>query len=100
MNTVFFNIILFIISCNVILAILWLFSWIIEDNYLKPKKNIFSGGETGDIIVERSNGMKEKITKAYIRANGKWVEILNAEGVCRSGRKWRYSIFLCERKEK
>lgn len=100
MNIVFFNTILFIISCIVILAILCLFSWVIEDDYLKPKRDIFSSGETGDIIVERRNGMKEKITKVYAKVNEEWVEMPNAEGICRSGRKWRYSIFLCERKEK
>lgn len=88
MNIILFNTILFIISCIVILSILCLFSWVIEDNYLKPKQDMFSSGEAKDVIIERNNGMKEKITKAYVRANGEWVELPNAEGVCRNGRKW------------
>ncbi len=82
MNIVLFSTILFIISCIAILSILYLFSWVIEvDNYSKPKRDIFSDGEAGDIVIERSNGMKEKIRKVYIKTSGKYVEMPNAEGV-------------------
>lgn len=72
----------FIVSVGILVR------FILENNHSKPKKDIFSGGEAGDIIIERSNGVKEKITKAYVRANGEWVEMPNAEGVYRNGRKW------------
>lgn len=79
----------FVICCTIVFIIWYVFSLIAEVySYSNPKKDIFSGGEAGDIIIERNNGMKEKITKAYVRANGAWVELPNAEGVCRNGRKW------------
>lgn len=81
MDIILFNTILFIISCIVILSILCLFSWVIEDNYLKPKQDMSSSGEAKDFIIERSNGMKEEITKVCIRVQGEWVEIPNIEGV-------------------
>lgn len=55
--------------------------FILENNHSKPKKDIFSGGEAGDIIIERSNGMKEKITKVCMKVQGEWVEMPNVEGV-------------------
>lgn len=55
--------------------------FILENNHSKPKKDIFSGGEAGDIIIERSNGMKEKITKVNMKVQGEWVEMPNVEGV-------------------
>ena len=55
--------------------------FILENNHSKPKKDIFSGGEAGDVIIERSNGMKEKITKVCMKVQGEWVEMPNVEGV-------------------
>lgn len=55
--------------------------FILENNHSKLKKDIFSGGEAGDIIIERSNGMKEKIMKGCMKVQGEWVEMPNVEGV-------------------
>ena len=55
--------------------------FILENNHSKPKKDIFSGGEAGDVIIERSNGMKETITKVRMKVQGEWVEMPNVEGV-------------------
>lgn len=90
----------FVICCAFVFITLYVFSWIVEiDNVTKPKKDIFSGGKAGDVIVERSNGMKEEIRKVCMKVQGKWVEMPNIEEVCRNRRKWRDNIFLCERKE-
>ena len=55
--------------------------FILENNHSKLKKDMFSGGEAGDVIIERSNGMKEKITKVHMKVQGEWVEMPNVEGV-------------------
>lgn len=55
--------------------------FILENNHSKPKKDIFSGGEAGDVIIERSDGMKEKIAKVHMKVQGEWVEMPNVEGV-------------------
>ena len=73
----------FIIFCAVVFIIWYVFSWIVEINDVaKPKKDVFSGGEAGDIIIERSDGMKEEIMKVCMKVQGKWVEMPNIEGVC------------------
>lgn len=70
------------ICCAIVFIILYVFSWLIDINDVtKPKKDIFSGGEAGDIIIERSNGMKEKIMKVCMKVQGEWVEMPNVEGV-------------------
>ena len=73
----------FVIFCAVVFIIWYVFSWIVEINDVaKPKKDVFSGGEAGDVIIERSDGMKEKIMKVCMKVQGKWVEIPNIEKVC------------------
>lgn len=47
----------------------------------KPKRDVFSGGKVGDIIIERNDGMKEEIRKICMKVQGKWVEMPNVEGV-------------------
>ena len=72
----------FVIFCAVVFIIWYVFSWIVEINDVaKPKKDVFSGGEAGDVIIERSDGMKEKIMKVCMKVQGKWVEMPNVEGV-------------------
>lgn len=74
---------LFCNFCAVIFIIWYVFSWIVEINDVaKPKKDVFSGGEAGDIIIERSDGIKEEIRKVCMKVQGKWVEMPNIEGVC------------------
>lgn len=73
----------FVIFCAVVFIIWYVFSWIVEINDVaKPKKDVFSGGKAGDIIIERSDGMKEEIRKICMKVQGKWVEMPNIEGVC------------------
>jgi hypothetical protein len=73
----------FVIFCAVVFIIWYVFSWIVETNDVtKPKKDVFSGGEAGDIIIERSDGMKEEIMKVCMKVQGKWVEMPNIERVC------------------
>lgn len=72
----------FVIFCAVVFIIWYVFSWIVEINDVaKPKKDVFSGGKAGDIIIERSDGMKEEIMKVCMKVQGKWVEMPNIEGV-------------------
>lgn len=72
----------FVICCAIVFIIWYVFSWIVEINDVtKPKKDVFSGGEAGDIIIERSDGMKEEIMKVCMKVQGKWVEIPNIERV-------------------
>lgn len=71
----------FVIFCSVIFIIWVVFSWIVEINdVVKPKKDVFSGGEAGDIIIERSDGMKEEIKEGY-SINGGWAKNPNVETV-------------------
>lgn len=73
----------FVIFCAVVFIIWYVFSWIVEINDVaKPRKDVFSGGKAGDIIIERSDGMKEEIRKICMKVQGKWVEMPNIEGVC------------------
>ena len=73
----------FVIFCAVVFIIWYVFSWIVEINDVaKPKKDVFSGGKVGDIIIERSDGMKEEIRKICMKVQGKWVEMPNIEEVC------------------
>lgn len=73
----------FVICCAVIFIIWYVFSLIAEVySYSNSKKDIFSGGKAGDIIIERSDGMKEEIRKICMKVQGKWVEMPNIEGVC------------------
>lgn len=76
--------VLFIRGCTIIFLICFLFYLIISQikYYSEPKKDIFSGGKTGDIIIERSDGMKEEIMKVCMKVQGKWVEMPNIERVC------------------
>ena len=72
----------FVIFCAVVFIIWYVFSWIVEINDVaKPKKDVLSGGKAGDIIIERSDGMKEEIMKVCMKVQGKWVEMPNIEGV-------------------
>lgn len=75
--------VLFIKSCTIIFLIWFLLYLIISQikYYSEPEKDIFSGGKAGDVIIERSNGMKEKITKVCMKIQGEWVEMPNVEGV-------------------
>ena len=44
----------FVICCAIVFIILYVFYWIVEINDVtKPKKDVFSGGEAGDIIIEK-----------------------------------------------
>lgn len=71
----------FVIFCAVVFIIWYVFSWIVEINDVtKPKKDVFSGGEAGDIIIERSDGMKEEIKEGY-SINGGWAKNPNVETV-------------------
>ena len=64
----------FVICCAIVFIILYVFYWIVEINDVtKPKKDVFSGGEAGDIIIERSDGMKEEIKEGY-SINGGWAK--------------------------
>ena len=72
----------FVICCAIVFIIWYVFSWIVEINDVaKPKKDVFSGGKAGDIIIERSDGMKEEIMKICMKVQGKWVEMPNIERV-------------------
>ena len=75
--------ILFIKGCTIIFLIWIVFYLIISQikYYSEPEKDVFSGGEAGDVIIERSDGMKEKIMKVCMKVQGKWVEMPNVEGV-------------------
>lgn len=75
--------VLFIKSCTIIFLIWFVLYLIISQikYYSEPEKDIFSSGEAKDVIIERSNGMKEEITKVHMRVQGKWVEMPNIEGV-------------------
>lgn len=65
----------FVIFCAVVFIIWYVFSWIVEINDVtKPKKDVFSGGEAGDIIIERSDGIKEEIKEGYGIQGGLWAE--------------------------
>ena len=65
----------FVIFCAVVFIIWYVFSWIVEiNNVAKPKKNIFSGGEAGDVIIEKSDGIKEEIKEGYGIQGGLWAE--------------------------
>ena len=65
----------FVIFCAVVFIIWYVFSWIVEINDVaKPKKDVFSGGETGDVIIEKSDGIKEEIKEGYGIQGGLWVE--------------------------
>ena len=65
----------FVICCAVVFIIWYVFSWIVEINDVaKPKKNIFSGGEAGDVIIEKSDGIKEEIKEGYGIQGGLWAE--------------------------
>ena len=65
----------FVIFCAVVFIIWYVFSWIVEINDVaKPKKNVFSGGEAGDVIIEKSDGIKEEIKKGYGIQGGLWAE--------------------------
>lgn len=68
--------VLFIKSCTIIFLIWFLFYLIISQikYYSEPEKDIFSGGEAGDIIIERSDGMKEEIKEGYSIQGGLWAE--------------------------
>lgn len=48
--------------------------FILENNHSKPKKDVFSGGEAGDIIIERSDDIKEEIKEGYGIQGGLWAE--------------------------
>lgn len=92
----------FIICCAVIFIIWYVFSLIVEvSSYSKPKKDVFSGGEAGDIIIERSDGMKEKIMKVCMKVQGKWVEIPNIEKVCQIDKNgYIINSYIREKKNK
>ena len=64
--------VLFIKSCTIIFLIWFLFYLIISQikYYSEPEKDVFSGGEAGDVIIERSDGMKEKIMKVCMKVQG------------------------------
>ena len=65
----------FVICCAIVFIILYVFYWIVEINDVaKPKKDVFSGGEAGDIIIERSDGIKEEIKEGYGIQGGLWAE--------------------------
>lgn len=65
----------FVICCAIVFIIWYVFSWIVEINDVaKPKKDVFSGGEAGDIIIERSDGIKEEIKEGYGIQGGLWAE--------------------------
>ena len=65
----------FVIFCAIVFIIWYAFSWIVEINDVaKPKKNVFSGGEAGDVIIERSDGIKEEIKEGYGIQGGLWAE--------------------------
>ena len=68
--------VLFIKSCTIIFLIWFLFYLIISQikYYSEPEKDIFSGGEAGDIIIERSDGTKEEIKEGYSVQGGLWAE--------------------------
>lgn len=75
--------VLFIKSCTIIFLIWIVFYLMISQikYYSEPEKDVFSGREAGDVIIERSDGMKEKIMKVCMKVQGKWVEMPNVEGV-------------------
>ena len=75
--------VLFIKSCTIIFLIWFLFYLIISQikYYSEPEKDIFSGGKAGDIIIERSDGMKEEIKEGYGIQGGLWAENPNIETV-------------------
>lgn len=68
--------IFFIRGCTIIFLIWFLFYLIISQikYYSEPEKDIFSGGKAGDIIIERSDGMKEEIKEGYGIQGGLWAE--------------------------
>ncbi len=92
--------ILFIRGCTIIFLICFLFYLIISQikYYSEPEKDIFSGGEAGDIIVERSNGMKEEIKEGYSIQGGLWAENPNIETV--TGRDENNNIIYSYVREK
>ena len=68
--------------------------FILENNHSKPKKDIFSGGEAGDVIIERSNGMKEEYviySEALGKKNPDYV-IINNEKISVGDKVWREEI--------
>lgn len=74
----------FVIFCAVVFIIWYVFSWIVEINDVaKPKKDVFSGGKAGDIIIERSDGTKEEIKEGYSIQGGLWSKNPNIETVTR-----------------
>ena len=65
----------FVTFCAVVFIIWYVFSWIVEINDVaKPKKDVFSGGEAGDVIIEKSDGIKEEIKEGYGIQGGLWAE--------------------------
>lgn len=68
--------------------------FILENNHSKPKKDIFSGGEAGDTIIERNNGMKEEhviYSEAWGKKNPDYV-IINNEKISVGDKVWREEI--------
>ena len=65
----------FVICCAIVFIIWYVFSWIVEINDVaKPKKDVFSGGKAGDVIIEKSDGIKEEIKEGYGIQGGLWAE--------------------------
>ena len=85
----------FVICCAIVFIILYVFYWIVEINDVaKPKKDVFSGGEAGDIIIERSDGMKEEYviySEAWGKKNPDYV-IINNEKISVGDKVWREEI--------
>lgn len=68
--------VLFIKSCTIIFLIWFLFYLMISQikYYSEPEKDIFSGGKAGDVIIEKSDGIKEEIKEGYGIQGGLWAE--------------------------
>ena len=68
--------ILFIKGCTIIFLIWIVFYLMISQikYYSEPEKDIFSGGKAGDVIIEKSDGIKEEIKEGYGIQGGLWAE--------------------------
>ena len=68
--------ILFIKGCTIIFLI-WIVFYLMVSQikyYSEPEKDIFSGGKAGDVIIEKSDGIKEEIKEGYGIQGGLWAE--------------------------
>ena len=60
-----------------IIFLIWIVFYLMVSQikyYSEPEKDVFSGGEAGDVIIKRSDGIKEEIKEGYGIQGGLWVE--------------------------